>query len=87
LKDEKLVSKLQIQKVDGTYEEFNRKISSAYQNPDGVVKEELRGVTSGMSESFALADGEKIRLFFYKSLADKAKANQKAPPVSELVKN
>ena len=87
LKDGKLASKLQIQKVDGTYEEFDKKISASYQNSEGVVKEELRNVSSGMSEAFSLTDGEKIRLFFYKSLADKAKANQKAPSVSELVKN
>lgn len=87
LKEGKLASKLQIQKEDGSWEEFDKKISSMYQNTEGVVKEELRSVTNGMSEAFTLTDGEKIRLFFYKSLADKAKANKKAPAPSALVKN
>ena len=87
LKDGRISSKLQIQKVDGTFEEFDKKVNPVYQNADGVVKEELRGITNGMTESFALTDGEKIRLFFFKSLADKAKANQKAPSASTLIKN
>lgn len=87
LKDGRINSKLQVQKVDGSYEEFDKKVNSLYQNADGVVKEELRGITNGMSETFALTDGEKIRLFFFKSLADKAKANQKAPSASALIKN
>jgi hypothetical protein len=87
VKDGKLASKLQIQKEDGTWEEFDRKVSSMYQNSEGVVREDLRSVTNGMSEAFTLTDGEKIRLFFYKSLADKAKANKKAPPPSALIKN
>lgn len=87
VKDGKLVSKLQIQKVDGSYEDFDKKVSSMYQNADGVVKDELRGVTNGMSESLELGSGERIKLFFYKSLADKAKANKKAPNPAALIKN
>jgi hypothetical protein len=87
VKDGKLASKLQIQKVDGSYEEFHKKVSSVYQNADGTVKEELRDVTNGMSESLELGSGEKIRLFFYKSVADKAKANKKAPNPAALIKN
>lgn len=81
----KIVSKLSIQKVDGTYAEFDKKVSEAYQNTEGTVKEEMRFVTNGMSAPIVLADGESIRLFFYKSLADKPKANKKAPPPSALV--
>lgn len=87
IKDGKLASKLQIQKEDGSFEEFSKKVSTIYQNSEGLVKEAVRDVTNGMSESLTLADGEKIRLFFYKSLADKAKANKKAPPPSALIKN
>lgn len=82
----KLSSKLQIQKVDGSYEEFDKKVSGIYQNEQGVLKDELRDVTNGMSGALTLSDGESIRLFFYKSLADKPKANKKAPAPSALVK-
>ena len=87
VKEGKVVSKLQIQKVDGTYEEFDKRVLPDYQTSEGVMREELRSITKGMSESFDLTGGEKIRLFFYKSLADKAKANKKAPGPSELIKN
>lgn len=83
----KLASKLQIQKMDGSYEEFDRKVSASYQNAEGALKEELREVNNGMSASLTLADGEIIRLFFYKSLAEKPKANKKAPTPAALVKN
>ena len=82
----KLTGKLLIQKVDGSYEEFDRKVSATYQNAEGVLKEELREVDNGMSASVNLSDGEIIRLFFYKSLADKPKANKKAPAPTALVK-
>jgi hypothetical protein len=83
----KLTGKLQVQKMDGSYEEFDKKVSSAYQNSEGVLKEELRDISNGMSASVTLSGGEIIRLFFYKSLAEKPKANKKAPPPSALVKN
>jgi len=82
----KLSGKLQIQKMDGSYEEFDKKVSAAYQNAEGSLKDELRDITNGMSASVTLADGELIRLFFYKSLADKPKANKKAPAPAALVK-
>ncbi len=83
----KLTGRLQVQKMDGSYDEFDKKVSSAYQNSEGVLKEELRDISNGMSASVTLTDGEIIRLFFYKYLADKPKANKKAPPPSALVKN
>ncbi len=82
----KLTGKLQIQKVDGSYAEFDKRVSAAYQNAEGTLKEDLRDVTNGMSASVALSDGEFIRLFFYKSLAEKPVANKKAPAPSVLVK-
>lgn len=74
----KLAGNLHIQKMDGSYEEFDKRVSSAYQNREGVLKEELREISNGMSASGILTDGETIRLFFYKSLADKPKANKKS---------
>jgi hypothetical protein len=82
----KIVSKLSIQKVDGSFEEFNKKVSEAYQNSEGTLKEEMRTITNGMSAPVVLADGESIRLFFYKTLGDKPKANKKAPAPAALVK-
>ena len=83
----KLTSKLFIQKMDGSYSEFDKKVSDAYQNSEGTLKEEMRTVNNGMSAPVVLADGESIRLFFYKFLGDKPKANKKAPAPSALVKN
>jgi|SRR6188768_85335 hypothetical protein len=82
----KLTGKLQIQKVDGSYAEFDKRVSASYQNAEGTLKEDLRDVTNGMSASVVLSDGEFIRLFFYKSLAEKPVANKKAPAPSVLVK-
>mgnify|MGYP003438755318 FL=1 len=73
--------------MDGSFEEFDKKVSSTYQNAEGVLKEELRDITNGMSASLTLTDGEIIRLFFYKFVAEKPKANKKAPAPSVIVKN
>lgn len=83
----KLAGKLQIQKVDGTYGEFDKKVSEVYQNQEGVLKDELREIHNGMSASLVAQSGETVRLFFFKSLADKPKANKKAPSPASLVKN
>jgi len=84
---EKMIGKLQVQKMDGTYEEFDKKVSATYQNDQGTLKEELRTINNGMSQFVRLGDGEIIGLFFYKSLADKPKANKKAPSPAALIKN
>jgi hypothetical protein len=81
----KISSRLSIQKVDGSYEEFDKKVSEAYQNPEGTLKEEMRAITNGMSAPVVLSDGLAIRLFFYKSIGDKPMANKKAPAPSALV--
>lgn len=83
----KITGKLQVQKMDGSYEEFDRKVTAFYQNEEGVLKEELRDINNGMSTSATLTDGEIIRLFFYKFVADKPKANKKAPAPAAIVKN
>jgi len=51
------------------------------------LKEELRAINNGMSPVVRLTDGEIIGLFFYKSLADKPRANKKAPSPAALIKN
>lgn len=85
VKDGQLVGKLQIQKIDGTYGEFDKKVNTTYQDKTGVLKEELRDISNGMSAALTLTDGEAIRLFFYKTLLEPAKANKKAPSPSELI--
>jgi hypothetical protein len=82
----KLASKLLVQKMDGSYEEWDKKVSASYQDSEGTLKQELRDITNGMSASLTLTDGEVIRLFFFRSLADKPKANKKAPKPAALVK-
>ena len=83
----RIAGKLQIQKVDGSYAEFDKRVSASYQNEGGTLKEDLREITNGMSSSVVLTDGDYIRLFFYKSLAGKPIANKKAPAPAALVKN
>ena len=75
-----------VQKIDGTYGDFDKSIAAAYQTQDGRLKEELRAINEGMTASVPLSDGEMVRLFFYKSLKDKALANKRAPAPSTLVK-
>jgi hypothetical protein len=87
VKEGKMAGKLQIQKMDGSYGDFDKKATAFYTNESGQVKDELRFVNSGMSEEFTSTDGEVVRLFFYKSLAEKPKANKKAPSPSALIKN
>ena len=82
-----LNGKIQVQKIDGSFGEFDKTVSAAYMNNEGRLKEELRIINGGMTASVPLSDGEVIRLFFYKSLKDKAMGNKKAPPASELIKN
>jgi hypothetical protein len=83
----KLSSKLLVQKVDGTYEEYGKSVSKSFQNTEGTLREDLREVNNGMSESITLNDGEVIRLFFFRSIAEKPKSNKKAPAPSALIKN
>ena len=46
--------KLQIQKLDGTYEEYNKKVSEAYQNTEGTLRA-LRSIRSHSSFANELA--------------------------------
>jgi len=82
-----LNSNFKVQKVDGTYGDFDKSIAAAYHTQDGRLKEELRSINDGMTVSVPLSDGEMVRLFFYKSLKDKKLANKIAPAPTALIKN
>lgn len=86
--DGKISGRPQVQKMDGSFEEWDYRISQSYFDADGKIKNTaLLEINNGMSAEVTLADGENIRLFFYKFIADKPKANKKAPAPSALVKN
>lgn len=87
VKDGRLTGKLQVQKIDGTFGDFDKKVNASYQDKTGVLKEELRDIYNGMSAALTLTEGETIRLFFYQALLETSKANKKAPSPSELIKN
>ncbi len=86
--DGKISGRPQVQKVDGTFQEWDKRISSNYVDEAGNIKASaLLEIHNGMSAEVSLADGETVRLFFYKFVEDKPKANKKAPAPSTLVKN
>lgn len=86
--DGKISGRPQVQKVDGTFQEWDKRISSNYVDEAGNIKATaLLEIHNGMSAEVSLADGETVRLFFYKFIEDKPKANKKAPSPSTLVKN
>lgn len=84
----KISGRPQVQKVDGTYEEWDKRISQNYFDADGKIKvTAMLEINNGMSSEITLDDGENVRLFFYKFIADKPKGNKKAPAPSALIKN
>lgn len=86
--DGKISGRPQVQKMDGTFEEWDKRISSNYIDEAGNIKTTaLLEIHNGMSAEITLTDGENVRLFFYKFVADKPKANKKAPSPATLVKN
>ncbi len=86
--DGKITGRPQVQKMDGTYEEWDKRISQSYFDESGNIKASaLLEIHNGMSSEVTLADGENVRMFFYKFVADKPKANKKAPAPSALIKN
>jgi hypothetical protein len=86
--DGKITGRIQVQKMDGTFEEWDKRISQSYFDSDGKLKSTaLLEIHNGMSAEVTLTDGENVRLFFYKFVADKPKANKKAPAPSALIKN
>lgn len=84
----KLSSRPQVQKVDGTYEEWDRRISANYFDSDGKIKDTaILEINNGMSSELTGSEGEMVRIFFYQFVAEKPKANKKAPSPSDLIKN
>jgi len=87
--DGKIAGRPQVQKVDGTYEDWGKDVSHKYFNPDGTRTAEgntLLTINNGMSGEMILSDGDNVRAFFYQSILEKSKANKKAPAPSALVK-
>jgi len=87
--DGKIAGRPQVQKVDGSYEDWGKEVSQKYFNSDGTRTAEsntLLTISNGMSGEMVLSDGEIVRCFFYQSVLEKTKANKKAPAPSSLVK-
>lgn len=77
---------LWVQKEDGTFETFaamGKKLDPEFTT--NMTEDDLFTITDGMTISFRTSDQEYGRLFFYKFLNDKPKANKKAPSPSELI--
>lgn len=88
--DKKIAGRPQVQKVDGTYEDWGMEVSQKYFNTDGTRLPEtnaLLTISNGMSGEMELADGDIVTVFFYQAINEKPKANKKAPSPSTLVKN
>jgi hypothetical protein len=79
---------LWVQKEDGTFDTFaamGKKLDPEFQAT--TSEDDLLAITDGMSISFRTNEQEYGRLFFYKFLNDKPKANKTAPSPSSLIKN
>lgn len=77
---------LWVQKEDGTFETFGamgKKLDPEFAG--NMSEEDLYMITDGMTISFRTSDQDFGRLFFYKFLNDKPKANKKAPSPAELI--
>jgi len=88
--DGKILGRPQVQKMDGTFEDWGKDVSHKYFNADGTRTDEANSmlvITNGMSGEFVLADGDIVRAFFYRFVADKPKSVKKAPSPSALIKN
>jgi hypothetical protein len=87
--DNRIAGRPQVQKIDGTYEDWGKEVSSKYFNADGSRVAEanaLLAIHNGMSGEMELADGDIVTVFFYQAIQEKPKANKKAPSPSALVK-
>jgi hypothetical protein len=88
--DKRIAGRPQVQKVDGTYEDWGLEVSNKYFNSDGTRVPEanaLLTISNGMSGEMELADGDIVTVFFYQAINEKPKANKKAPSPSALIKN
>ena len=87
--DGRIAGRPQVQKVDGTYEDWGKEVSQKYFNSDGTRVAEanaLLAINNGMSGEMELADGDIVTVFFYQAIQEKPKANKKAPSPSALIK-
>jgi hypothetical protein len=79
---------LWVQKEDGSFDTFGamgKKLDPEFAST--TSEDDLLSITDGMSISFRTNEQEYGRLFFYKFLNDKPKANKSAPSPSSLIKN
>jgi len=84
----RITGKIQVLNMDGTYSELDKRVNPSYYDSQGNLKSEaIREIHDGMSAEVTDSDGENVRLFFYKFVADKPKAHKKAPAPSALIKN
>lgn len=87
--DGKIAGRPQVQKVDGTFEDWGKEVSQKYFNSDGTRTAEANTVltiNNGMSGEMILSDGEMVRCFFYQAVLEKTKSNKKAPSPAALIK-
>ncbi len=87
--DGKIAGRPQVQKVDGTYEDWGKEVSQKYFNTDGTRTAEtnaLLTINNGMSGDLILTDGDIVKCFFYQAIQEKPKANKKAPSPSTMIK-
>jgi len=90
VQDGRVIGRPTIQKVDGTYEDWGKEVSRKYFNADGTRTAEGNAqleINNGMTGELTLSDGDVVKLFFYQFVAEKPKANKKAPAPSALIKN
>jgi hypothetical protein len=84
----KIKPPLWVQKEDGSYDTFaamGKKLDPEF--TANIGEDDLFAITDGTSISFRTSEQEYGRLFFYKFLNEKPKANKQAPPASALIKN
>jgi hypothetical protein len=87
--DGRIAGRPQVQKIDGTYEDWGKEVSQKYFNSDGTRTAEgntLLTINNGMSGEMVLSDGDIVKCFFYQAVLEKTKANKKAPSPSALIK-
>ncbi len=79
---------LWIQKDDGSFDTFGamgKKLDPEFMG--SMTEDDLLTITDGMTISFRTTDQDYGRLFFFKFLQDKPKANKVAPSPGALIKN
>ncbi len=72
-----------VQKEDGSFEPVGKKLDPSMFN----AERDVSLIENASSQLLKTIDGETGKLYFYKFLNDKVKANKTAPSPSELIKN